>query len=569
MKGMRVTQVFALIAVVAIATGLGAGLPPAARAQEKAPAASKEDLALVAQLADPAKADAAEAALAARGAEAVPALIEGVVNQKSRAASVRLLTTLGPAAKAALPVLAMQVRSPTNPQLAEICVALGEIADATPNSAVTDGLAFVAGSKKDTGRAEAMAALAKILVRQGTPADPDARVTPELKSALDGLLGWLERHQADSGFWGAAEQDAACKGGTKCTLPGEPENRPGVTGLALLALLRAPEFAQTPARRAAADRGAKALRDGQTADGCLGNALMMDSVYSHAIAGEALAEHVRVTRSDESRAVVEKAVAYTLASRNAGAGWRYGRADGDNDTSVTARCTEFLVAARDAGCADPAKVGSALAGARAWVVSMTHANARTGYQQPGGMSARQVEVQDLYPADLVESLTACGVRVRMLVPRADGAPDPMIPKSLAHLAARPPGGDATASAVDLYYWTYGGDAVRGADPRLWQRWWPRLRSSVLANLERRAGCGSGSFASADPWVAAGGRTYLTAMAALCLGLGVPEPQLLTKPSPAQAKLIATLRSATTAPGSPANSAQTAALAAIDLVFAAN
>lgn len=569
MRGMRFTHGFALIAVVAIATGLGAGLPPAARAQEKAPAASKDDLALVAQLADPAKAEAAEAALAARGAEAVPALIEGVVNQKSRAASVRLLTKLGPAAKAALPVLAMQVRSPTNPQLAEICVALGEIADATPNNAVGDGLALVVGSKKDTGRAEAIASLSRILVRQGTPADMASRVTPEVKAALDGLLGWLERHQAESGFWGAEEQKAACKGATKCTEHGEAGNRAGVTGLALLALLRAPEFAQTPARRAAADKAAKALREGQTADGCLGNPQLMHCVYSHAIAGEALAEHFRSTQSAESRAAVEKAVTYTLASQNAGAGWRYGRADNDNDTSVTARCAEFLVAARDTGCADKAKVDAALTGALAWVVSMTSGNGRTGYQMTGGVSARTTPMQDRFPNNLVEPLTACGIAVRILAPQTGGTADPWIPKSLALLAEKPPAGDASAAAVDLYYWTHGAASVRSADPKLWQRWWPRLRASVLANVEKRPGCANGAFAATDPWTPEGGRTYLTAMAALCLETGVPEPQLMTKPSPAQVKLIAAIRSATTAPGSPAKAAQTAALAAIDLVFVAN
>lgn len=569
MRGMRVTQVFALLAVAAIATGLGAGLPPAARAQEKAPAASKDDLALVAQLAEPAKADAAEAALAARGAEAVPALVEGVVNPKSRAASLRLLTKLGPAAKAALPVLAMQVRSPTNPQLAEICVALGEIADATPNSAVTDGLAFVIGSKKDIGRAEAMAALAKILVRQGTPADPASRVTPEVKAALDGLLGWLERHQAQSGFWGSEEQQAACKGATKCTEYGEAANRAGVTGLALLALVRAPEFAQTPARRAAADLAAKALREGQAADGCLGNSLASHCVYSHAVAGQALAEHFRSAQNPASRTAVERAVAYTIGDQNAGSGWRYSRADRDSDTSVTARCAEFLVVARDAGCADAAKVDAALTGALAWVVSMTSGSGRTGYQQTGGGAARTVEMQDRFPNDLVEPLTACGISVRMLAPQTGATTDPWIPKSIALLAAKPPAGDTSAGAVDLYYWVYGAASVRSADPKLWQRWWPRLRASVLANVEKRPGCALGGFAATDPWSHDGGRTYLTAMAALCLETGTPEPQLLTKPSATQAKLIAALRGATTAPGSPAKSAQTAALAAIDLVFAAN
>jgi hypothetical protein len=323
----------------------------------------------------------------------------------------------------------------------------------------------------------------------------------------------------------------------------------------------------TPARRAAADRAAGALRAGQAPDGCLGDSREMHANYAHAIAGEALAEHVRSTSNAESRAAAARAVTLTLAAQNPGAGWRYGRADGASDTSLTMRSAVFLDAARSADCADAAAVDTALAGALAWVVSMTHDNGRTGYQQRGGGPARTIEMQAAYSPDLSESLTACGVAVRLAARQPDLAKDPAYLRSLGLLAAKPPAGNATSAAVDLYYWEAGATALRRAAPRVWQRWWPRLRASIFANIERRPGCAAGSFAAADPWTADGGRTYSTAMAALCLEQGIPEPHLLTKPTAPQAKLIAAIRAATTAPGSPAQSAQADALAAIDVVFA--
>jgi hypothetical protein len=207
----------------------------------------------------------------------------------------------------------------------------------------------------------------------------------------------------------------------------------------------------------------------------------------------------------------QKGVAWVLRSQNPYRAWRYGAADGDNDTSVTGWMTMVLKSAAMAGL-DLEHV--ALDHAANFVDEMTDESGRTGYQTRGGLPAR-VEGPALakFPSERSESLTAVGLLVRIFDGRSAGSDDKIM-KGADLLAAKPPQWDG--GAIDFYYWYYGTLALFQVGGPRWDKWNGAMKTAILAhqNLDAKRD-EYGSWDPVDPWSQEGGRVYSTALNALC------------------------------------------------------
>jgi hypothetical protein len=437
--------------------------------------------ALVAQLADPVAAGAAEDALVKRGAEAVPAL-------------------------------AALLKGPTGPQRAAAIRALGAIG-ADAGSAVSALSAIIVQPPRVKDRAQAAASLGRILVEVGSRLPrPASDVDPAIAAACD----WLVRHQGEDGGWDCDGYPTRCRD-TPCAGTGEAPYDVGVTGLAVLALLGG-HGVPAEARRPAIDRAVAYLRKAQTADGFVGAQTSQHAIYNHGIATLALARACRQTKAADLREPVERAARVILRRQEASGGWPYFAGSGwSPDTPITAWMAAALAAAGDA---DIALDAAGLAGARKWIHSMTGDEKdawRTGYHHVGGPPARTSEMQMKFPASLSLSTTACALCVRLWT-RTD-APDPLIDLQAGTLAKLLPTWDPKESSIDIYYWMWGSQALRLRGPAHPEyRAWRKALVAALAPNQRKPAdaCARGSWDACDPWSIEGGRVYSTCAAVLAL-----------------------------------------------------
>jgi hypothetical protein len=495
---------------------VGATLARSSAAQD---AATPEDAALVLRLGDAATKDAAADALVARGAAAAPAVVAGLGDARTRTAAIEVVARLGPAAKAAVPTLANFARNPLHSSRVPAARALGLIG-AEAGASLPMLAAWVADAKA-ASRADVALAIERILVDAARVAAAGAKHGPSrVRTAIDAGCDWLLRHQAADGGWSGDGFAKSCRGAA-CGGLGDPAHHVGLTGLATLALLGAGD--DSGPRRAAALRGADWIASVQDKEGFLGSRRSNHACYDQLIGGLALAETMRVAAQPSLRVSVEGAVAMAQRMRStATGGWRYELdSTGDSDTSVTVWAVKFLKAAQSAGVAVDA---AALQGGLRWIEGLTESEfGRTGYQQHGGPPARKNECVERFPADQVETLTACAIEVRLSVGRTRHD-DELLQKGLALLAKKPPRWAGVGSAVDMYYWYHGSTverAVGGADYVAWRK---MLVEALLPHQGAGAdSCARGSWAPVDPWSDDGGRIYATALPLLALEACAEDP----------------------------------------------
>jgi hypothetical protein len=164
-------------------------------------------------------------------------------------------------------------------------------------------------------------------------------------------LRWLRAHQSPDGSWDCDGFSANCdhKRGAACGGRGAAVFDAGVTGLALLAFRGAGEDGVRGSHQDTVKLGLKYLRSIQDAEGCFGPTSDNRHTYSHACATIAMCEAYAATRHILYRKSAEAAVGYIGRCQNPYKGWRYGKAPGDNDSSVTGWMLMALKAAKDAG----------------------------------------------------------------------------------------------------------------------------------------------------------------------------------------------------------------------------
>jgi hypothetical protein len=333
-------------------------------------------------------------------------------------------------------------------------------------------------------------------------------------------LAWLLAHQDDDGKWDCDDFMKHDPPDDKCDGRGGRLYDHGVTGLALLAFLRAGDV--TPGVR----KGLDFLAESQDAEGCTGPRETQHFIYNHAVATWALSEGFARTRDRRYEAAAQKAIDFLEKARNPYLGWRYGVRQGENDTSVTACCALALAAGRRAGLrVDEASFD----GARAWFEKMTDpATGQVGYHVRGGMPARPQEKVEGFPSEKSQAITAAAISA--LLEMGD---DPAAVAKGVDLCARlPPVWNPDDGSIDMYYWFHATDAMARVGGAAWTAWRANLEAAVLPS-QHVPGSGSrtGSWDPLDPWGDDGGRVYSTALMALALATEPAAVRAAPRPGP--------------------------------------
>jgi hypothetical protein len=346
-----------------------------------------------------------------------------------------------------------------------------------------------------------------------------ARGGKAIEQALEAGLEWLKNHQAPNGSWDCDGFNAECGklGSNVCTGLGYPEHDVGVTGLALLAFLGMGNTTNQGPYQEVVKNGIAWLKSQQDPDsGMIGDRTSREFIYNHAIATLAICENYYFSKSPLHKRVAQQAINFIVENRNPYSAWRYDVPPaGESDTSVTGWMVFALAAAKDAGL----KVDEgAFDGALAWFDEVTDtSNGRVGYAQFGSASSRVTGVNDHFPKEKGEAMTAVGLLCRVFL-KQDPAKEPVMEKHADLLLRTLPEWDPDGYGCDVYYWYYGTYAMfqMGAfKSEYWQKWEKALDGAVIKS-QRKDNDEKGSWDAAGPWGHSGGRVYSTALSVLCL-----------------------------------------------------
>jgi hypothetical protein len=159
----------------------------------------------------------------------------------------------------------------------------------------------------------------------------------------------------------------------------------------------------------------------------------------------------------------------------------------------------------------------AFAGTRAWLDKMIDPDTgRVGYRQRGTSSSRTEGLEDTFPRDRTEALTAAAIHARLLMGE-DVRKNEDVANGVVLCMAQRPRRDPL-DGRDLIYWHFGSLALHRIGGKDWELWVKDLHGALLGS-QRRDGvlCGElGSWDPDDAWSSQGGRVYATAINVLTL-----------------------------------------------------
>jgi hypothetical protein len=335
------------------------------------------------------------------------------------------------------------------------------------------------------------------------------------EQALKNGLEWLKRHQAQDGSWDSDEfmynSASACG---ECDGAGNSAMDVGLTGYALLAFLGDGNTMKRGPYKDVVSKGIQWLRSQQDPDtGLLGDDIGHSFIYCHAIASLAMTEAYYFDKSPLIKRNCQKAVNYILRARNPYGAWRYDVPPvGDNDTSVTGWMVFALTSAKEAGL----KIDDeAIIGAMQWIDEVTDPQTgRVGYDSIGSPSSRVTGVNENYPPEKGEAMTAVGLLCRFFT-KEEPKTQPLMKKHADLMKKTLPDWDVEGHGCDMYYWYYGSYAMYQMGGSHWDAWNKSMKKAVLAS-QRQDGDFKGSWDPVGPWGHSGGRVYSTASMVLCL-----------------------------------------------------
>jgi len=336
------------------------------------------------------------------------------------------------------------------------------------------------------------------------------------EQALKDGLEWLKNHQSSDGSWDSDGFNTNCGkiGSDICEGEGDALHDVGVTGLALLAFLGDGSTMRSGPYKDVVTKGIKWLREQQDFEnGLIGEEIHHAFLYDHAIATLAVCEAYYFGKSPLIRGTAQKAVNYIHKARNPYGAWRYDVPPlGDNDTSITGWMVFALKSAEEAGL----KVEKeAFVGSLGWIDEMTdQANGRVGYIETGGDSSRIPGINDNYPTEGGEAMTAVALLCRFFLGQ-DPKDVPVMEQHADLMLRSLPEWDSKGMTNDMYYWYYGSYAMYQMGGKHWKAWNEAMKKAVLQS-QRKDGDSKGSWDPNGPWGHAGGRVYSTASMVLCL-----------------------------------------------------
>ena len=347
------------------------------------------------------------------------------------------------------------------------------------------------------------------------------------EQALKDGLEWLKHHQSADGSWDSDDFMTNCGkiGSTVCDGAGDANHDVGMTGLALLSFLGDGNTTRDGIYKDVVSRGVKWLKEQQDPDnGLLGDRIGHSFIYNHAIATLALCETYYFSKSPLIKRTAQDAVNFITRARNPYSAWRYDYPPtGENDTSVTGWMVFALKSAEESGLkVDP----EAYVGALSWFDEVTEpATGRAGYDSVGSLSSRITGLNDHYPPESGEAMTAVTLLCRFFMGQ-DPADTPIMEKHAELMRNKLPEWDPDGLQNDMYYWYYGSYAMfQMGGSRFWAPWNKALKKAVL-DSQRTDGDEKGSWDPKDPWGYAGGRVYSTASMVLCLEVYFRYAQVL-------------------------------------------
>jgi hypothetical protein len=333
--------------------------------------------------------------------------------------------------------------------------------------------------------------------------------------AIENGLKWLADHQDKDGKWdadGFMKHDPVTD---VCDGAGRSDHDVGVTGLALLAFLGNGNTTRQGPYKSQVVRGIQWLREQQDFEtGLIGDNYSTSFLYDHSIAALALCEAYYFSKSPILANSAQKAINFIGQARNPYGVWRYAAPpQGDNDTSVTGWMIFALKSAEEGGL----KVDSAaFSDAITWLDEVTDVqNGRVGYSSMGEQSSREVGVNDMYPRELTEAMTAVGLLCRFFLNQDPKEETVMVQHAnlLAKTLPKWDGQDGLSN--DLYYWYYGSYAMYQMGGKHWRAWNKAMKPAVVDSQET-LGSVKGSWEPNGPWGMIGGRVYSTALSVLCM-----------------------------------------------------
>ena len=323
--------------------------------------------------------------------------------------------------------------------------------------------------------------LAGVVLSRLRPA-PAASPTPRDR-CVGAALGWLHESQEPQGNWDAEKWGA------------QQNYTPGITALAVLAFLRQEPDALQGAHADVVRRGLDYLLKQQTAEGRFG-ILCSGTPYNQGLATLALLKAGRLRNDPRWTEAAGRALAYIRSTQLESGGWGYPRTAGDSgNTSITAWQLQALLEAEAAGGHD---VRPCIEKGLAWIGKMMAAEGRVGYTRPGDFPNGHL------------TLTAAATVCLLQDPKADARSEQLsrVIRALCLDAGQETG-------VDYYRYYFLAQALRAAKSDVTGPVVSRLQESLLA-CQTRDGAAAGSCTATDPWTAAGGRVYATAMAVLAM-----------------------------------------------------
>ena len=290
-----------------------------------------------------------------------------------------------------------------------------------------------------------------------------AELSPETEAAITRGLAYLAREQDDDGGWG----------------------RPANTALALMAFMLKGHFPNRGPYGEVLDRGVKNLiRYGEMGGGYLG-VNHNHGMYDHGLATLALAEVWGQSDHPELRSTLQRAVDVTLRAQHASGGWRYQPQPIDHDISVTIMQFMALISCHEAGILVPRQV-----------IERAVDYVKTCQLESGGFAYRP-------GGSAVFARSAAGtLALHMGGLRGDRRAE----AGLEYLWGL---GDGVFNDTKhfLYGHYYAIQAMYQAGDQHYQRWYPKIRDSLLAKQR-----------SDGKWNIRFGDDYSTAMAILILGV---------------------------------------------------
>jgi len=381
----------------------------------------------------------------------------------------------------------------------------------------------------------------------------DAKSKPKAdatKSIQAGLL-WLARHQAPNGSW-SARLTKRC-GPEPCFVPDEAHEHfdSGLTGLAVLAFLRAGHLpggtkelvdprTQAPIKTGeVVARGLESLRKRQASSGEYYKQPRV-FVYNEALALLAMAEAFALTKDEKWKDSAQRgANALVLAQRpnpngNGWWGWHYSpRWDvpaeeaGNADTSATGWCVVALAAAHAAGL----QVEKfAFEGALSYVDAVSQKDGLAGYTKREDAGRKVTGAHDDFDYH-VGTMSALAILIRL--GSGTTATHEFFDAAAQQVQKDPPAVSPLEHSVDYYYWYQGAAALNRLDElqpkkakakKKYAEAWNKALIEAACSLQdtNAERCSLGGWVVNDRWSYEGGVVYSTAITILALEAGTPK-----------------------------------------------